>query len=345
MARMSPVASGAQPSRVGSGPDRRAGRLATLVQRPITASLLSLAATLIVFSITSRGTFLQFGNIASILAISAELAFLSYGVTLVMIQGDIDLSVSSVYGISALAFVLLARYLPLIVALPVVLAIAGIIGYVNAFVCVKRGVPSLIGTLGMLFFLRGMIYFFTQGFPRTFPPKARESVLLSILSGRIGNSELQTSIIWVVAATVAIAFVLRRTAYGNHVYAVGGDRELARYMGVDVDRVRLANFMICAMMAGFGGLISAARFMTVAATHGNGEELPAIASAVVGGTLLSGGYGNIEGTLVGVLLVSSLRSGLLLSGAPSYWYIGFMGIVLVLATMLNVTMLKKWLQR
>ncbi len=342
---MSGNRSGAQTSGIGSEPEQGAGRLATIFQRPITASLLSLAATLIVFSITSGGSFIQLGNLASILAISAELAFLSYGVTLVMIQGDIDLSISSVYGISALAFVLLARYMPLIVALLAVLAVAGLIGCVNAYVCVRRGVPSLIGTLGMLFFLRGMIYFFTQGFPRSFPPAARESVLLVILAGRIGGSEFQASIIWLVAATAAIAFVLRRTAYGNHVYAVGGDRELARYMGVNVDRVRLANFVACAVMAGFGGLISAARFMTVAATHGNGEELPAIASAVVGGTLLSGGYGNIEGTLIGVLLVSSLRSGLLLSGAPSYWYVGFMGIVLVLATMLNVTMLRRWLQR
>lgn len=320
-------------------------RFASIFQRPVTASLLSLFATLIVFSITSRGNFIQIGNLASMLAISAELAFLSYGVTLVMIQGDIDLSVSSVYGISALAFVLLARYVPLIVALPIVLLIAGVIGYVNAFVSVKRGVPSLIATLGMLFFLRGMIYFFTQGFPRSFPPKVRESVLLAALSGRIGGSEFQASIIWLLLATVILAFVLRRTAYGNHVFAVGGDRELARYMGVNVDRVRTTNFIVCAMMAGFGGLLSAARFMTVAATHGNGEELPAIASAVVGGTLMSGGYGSVEGTLIGVLLVSSLRSGLLLSGAPSYWYIGFMGVVLVLATMLNVTTLKRWLQR
>jgi simple sugar transport system permease protein len=324
---------------------RAQGRFASIFQRPITASLLSFLVTIIVFSITSNGSFIQIGNLASLLAISAELAFLSYGVTLVMIQGDIDLSISSIYGISALTFVLLARFLPLIVAFAVVLALAGLIGWLNAFVSVRRGVPSLIATLGMQFFLRGIIYFFTQGFPRSFPPNARNNWLLVALSGRIGASEFQMSIVWLVIATVIFSFLLRRTAYGNHVFAVGGDRDLARYMGVNVRRVQVTNFVVCAMMAGFGGLLSAARFMTVAATHGNGEELSAIAATVVGGTLMSGGYGTVEGTLVGVLLVSSLRSGLLLSGAPSYWYIGFMGIVLVLATMLNVATIKRWLQR
>jgi simple sugar transport system permease protein len=140
---------------------------------------------------------------------------------------------------------------------------------------------------------------------------------------------------------VIFGVILRLTRYGNAVLAVGGNREVARAMGISVDRVRLTNFILCALLAGFAGTISASRFHTVAATTGEFMELEAIAAAVMGGCLVTGGYGTILGASLGALLIPAVGAGLIMSGAPAYWYRAFIGVVLVVAAIVNLSVVRK----
>jgi simple sugar transport system permease protein len=312
------------------------------IKRPEAGALFSFIVVVAVFTVLSGGKFLRVGNIASILAMLAERGLAVIGITLLMISGEIDLSISSVYGSSALFFVVLSEQLPPLTAFLLVVLFAAMVGLLNGTVTTKFEVPSIIVTLGTMFFLRGVIYFTTKGFTRSF---RSQDYFIHLLSGRIGGSDFRFSIFWLIVATLLFFTLLEHHPYGNHVLATGSNREVARVMGVKVDRVRMINFLICSIMASLGGMLSAARFGTVAATHGEGIELETIASAVIGGTLLSGGYGSIQGSLIGALLVSSLRSGLLLSGAPAYWYIAFMGVILVVAAVINMGLVRKVLVR
>lgn len=313
-----------------------------LAKRPETGALISLVAVIVAFTALSGGKFLRLGNIASILAMLAERGLAVIGITFLMISGEIDLSISSVYGSSALFFVILSDYFPSIIAFLLVLLFATVIGLLNGTITTKFEVPSIIVTLGTMFFLRGVVYFTTKGFTRSF--RYQDHFVYS-LSGRICESDFRLSIFWLLAATFLFFILLEYHPYGNHVLATGSNREVARMMGIRVDRVKTTNFLLCSLMASLGGMLSAARFGTVAATHGEGIELEAIASAVIGGTLLSGGYGSIQGSLIGALLVSSLRSGLLLSGAPAYWYVAFMGIILIIAAVVNMGLVRRVLVR
>jgi simple sugar transport system permease protein len=135
--------------------------------------------------------------------------------------------------------------------------------------------------------------------------------------------------------------ILVRTRYGNAVYATGGNRDAARVLGVATDKVKLVNFIISALLAGLAGCIQFARFLSVDPMRGQGLELEAIAAAVIGGTLLTGGAGNLIGTLFGVLLVGMVRSGLVQAGAPAYWYQAFVGVIVVVAVVVN-TNLRRW---
>jgi simple sugar transport system permease protein len=144
-----------------------------------------------------------------------------------------------------------------------------------------------------------------------------------------------------ILVTILFEIILSGTRYGNWVYATGGNSAVARALGVNVDRVKLFNFMISGLLAGLGGCISFGRFRLVDPTLGMGMELETITAAVIGGTLLTGGYGSIVGAFIGAFLVGMVRTGLILAGAPAYWYRAFIGIVLVIAAIINIKIKKR----
>jgi len=132
-----------------------------------------------------------------------------------------------------------------------------------------------------------------------------------------------------------LAIILNRTPYGNRVFAAGGNKKVAKALGVNVNRVKLISFTLSGILAGFAGCVQFSRFGSVDALRGTGVELEAIASAVIGGTLLTGGYGSLVGTFFGALLIGMVRSGLVMAGAPAYWYRAFIGVILIIAVIIN----------
>lgn len=314
--------------------------VSTRIRRiPELGVLISLVVVTVLFIILSKGTFGSVRNVASLLAIGAELGIVTIGIAFILISGEIDLSVGSVYGMSALFFVVLAGQVGTVPAFFIALGLACLVGLCNGLLVIKTEVPSLIVTLGLSMFVRGIIYFATEGFTRNIPTDWVTNLLAGNLAGRFLVSTL-----WFVILVVIFTIVLRLTSYGNAVLAIGGNTEVARAMGINVNRVKLINFILCSGLAGFAGMISASRFHTVAATTGQLLELEAIAAAVIGGCLITGGHGTIIGAALGAILIPTVRAGLVMAGAPAYWYQAFIGIVLVAAAILNLVVVRRALR-
>jgi simple sugar transport system permease protein len=145
---------------------------------------------------------------------------------------------------------------------------------------------------------------------------------------------------------VLLIFIVSNwTKFGSNVFATGGNKIAAKYMGIKVDKIKIICFAICSFFAGFAGVLNVSRFKLADPTVGTGLELEAITAAVIGGILLSGGYGNIIGVVIGSILISTIRSGLIIIGVPGYFYTGVLGIVLVITALINNTIINKTFKR
>lgn len=293
--------------------------------------ILAFLVLLVIFSIFSSN-FLTLRNITGILTIVSELGIVAIGVAFLMIAGEFDLSVSSVYAFSGFLFVTLANKYNSPLAFVITLAIAAFIGFCNGIITLRARIPSFIATLGMMLLLRGSLLAVTGGESVSY---SSDAIMPTILTRFIGFG-FRPSHIWFLALTLIFSIMLTNTGYGNWVFATGGNREVARAMGVNTNKVKVTNFMLSALMASLSGCIVISRFNLANASFGTGMELEAIASAVIGGTFLTGGYGTIIGVFFGALLMGMMRTGLVMIGAPAYWYQAFVGVILIIAATINL---------
>ncbi len=303
-------------------------RILTIKTMP---SLIMLILVTIVFYMLEK-EFLSTENIEVILAIAPELGIVVLGVTMLMIAGEFDLSVGSVFGLSPIVYdKLLEMGWNIWLALVVVLFICAIIGAINCLITLKLDIPSFITTLGMMMVWRGVILLITQGFPPPFPKEAIP--IKNFLAGEIGPIYL--SLIWFAVILLALWIVLERTSFGNWTFATGGNVGAARSMGVHPNRVKLVNFMLVSFLVGLSGLIQAHRLGAILPSTGQGLELQAIAASVIGGTSLAGGAGSVAGGAVGTFLILIIDNGLVMARVSGYWFRVFIGTVLIIAVILN----------
>lgn len=300
-------------------------------------ALSGLIIVMIVFTFSARN-FLTWRNFVSIFTSSSELGIIAIGICFLMVAGEFDLSVGSVFAVAPMMGALLAnRGMPMFVAFLVGLLFAALIGLLNGIITIKAKIPSFIATLGSMMFFRGLLLAVSGGFPLTF--EGEDSAFLDLLGGKIMFG-MRASGIWFIVGTIILAIILTQTRYGNHISAVGGNPGTAKAVGINVSKVKLINFMVCAVFAGLAGFTMFGRFHSIDPTAGSLLELEAIASAVIGGTLLTGGYGSIVGAFIGAFLIGVVRSGLILVGAPPYWYQGFIGVILVVSVIMNTKIRK-----
>ena len=295
--------------------------------------LAMLTAAILVFYLISA-PFLSIENIRNILEIAPELGILVTGVTLLMISGEFDLSVGSVFALCPIINIMLINcgwnvYLSAIFAL---LASCGI-GALNAIVTLKLRIPSFVATLGAMMVWRGIVLLITSGWP--FPFVERAAPFEKILVGKV--SIIRFSLIWYGLIVLVFWIILERSRFGNWMFSVGGNPKAARALGVNPDMVKAVNFVITSFLAGLSGLIQADRLEAFLPSAGVGLELDAIAASVIGGASLAGGVGTVIGSVTGTFLIRSIDNGLVLAGAPGYWFRVFVGIVLVVALALNKT--------
>ena len=275
--------------------------------------------------------FLAASNIATLLRAVPLLGIMALGVGILMVSGEIDLSVGSLYLLSS--FVMAVAHAdgwPIGWAILAALGIGLATGIVNGFITTKLRIPSFIATLGMMLVLRG-ITFYASGDDSGMPFNPGEPVT-TILTGEIGI--IQVQFLWLLAFAVLAGLLLHRHRLGNHFYAAGGNREAARAVGINVDRVKMIAFVIASMMATIAAIISVTRTNSVTVI-GQPLELRAIAACVIGGVFLFGGRGSILGVLLGAMLIDLIEDILFLSRAPGFYLDVIVGTIIAVAVILN----------
>ena len=309
------------------------------LQKPELASALLLLLLVIVFQVRSDNVFLSANNIRGILGILPETALVAVGVTLLMICGEFDLSVGSVFALMPMTMaVLVVGGWPFWIAVLAGLGLCAVIGFVNGWITIRFDIPSFITTLGMLFMARSLTVVISGGFPPRIKPGEVPSWLFV---GFVDEGGLvRASVLWFAGIAILISLLLSRTNFGNWVRATGGFPPAAAAMGIATGRVKIACFMICSVLAGFAGMIQSLRLNSFLPSIGEGMELQAVASAVIGGTSLFGGVGSILGGLIGATLIRVIDNGMVLSQVDANWFKFAIGALTIFAVVGNA-----WLRR
>ena len=272
-------------------------------------------------------------NIAQAVSINAVVAS---GMTVVILTAGIDLSVGSIVAASGVATVLLLNGgVPTAIAALVAILVGAFIGLINGAIIAYLALPAFIVTLGALTYTRGIAYSMHGGPVQI----AGESGIESIGNGSIGGIPMPVFIM--IFVYWFFWFLLERTKFGRHVYAVGGNPQAARLSGIDVKKVLMSVYVISGVTAGLAGLMFASRVRSGQVTAGVGYELDAITAVILGGTSLFGGRGRIFGTLIGALLIGVLSNGLVLLGVPIYTQLMIKGGVIILAVAIDTLRSKR----
>lgn len=277
-----------------------------------------------------KNTFLSQENLLNILRQISTLGIIAFGMTLIIIAGEIDLSVGSGVAFSGcLMAYLWQKGVPPVLCFPMVMLSGILIGMFVGFMKIKYRVPSFITTLALMTGLRGAALLITSGFPLTpFPAWYK-----FIGGGYIVNIPFP-AIIFIFTFFI-IQFIMKSTTFGRSVYAVGGNAEAARLSGINVSFVKIAVFCITGFLVAFSGIIMSSRIMSGSPSIEQGLELDVIAAVIIGGTSLMGGSGKILGTLVGVLFIGVVSNGLTLLNVPAYGQFVVRGVIILLAVWLN----------
>jgi len=318
--------------------ERRRGLLKHYLQRPEMAGAALLVLLVAVFQVQSGGVFLSQDNLRGVLALAPEIAIVVTGVTLLMICGEFDLSVGSVFALTPMCLALLLNAgLPFAAAFALALAVALVVGIANGLITLLSSIPSFIVTLGTLYMARSITIVLSGGFPPLLPAEIPTSVFAAPLWE---SSIWRMSLVWLAAIAGLVALLLSRWNLGNWIRATGGGVEAAAAMGVPVQRVKLFCFTACSLLAGLAGIIQVIRLGTPYPSIGEGLELQAIAAAVIGGAALTGGIGTVLGAVIGALLIRAIDNGMVLSGIDANWFKFAIGFLTVFAVIAN-----GWLRR
>lgn len=302
----------------------------------IIIALLAMFIFLTVFP-TTRSTFLTPKNMFNILRQNASNLFLATGMTMVIILGGIDLSVGSVIALSGVvaAGCVVNFGLPEAVGFAAAIAVGAIVGMFNGFVICKTDIPPFIVTLASMNITKGIALVLTGGAPI----RCMTDAFKFPGAGYVGT--VPTPVILMVVIFVIAALMINRTQLGRHIYAVGGNVQAAKFSGINVQKVKFIVYTYTGLMAGIAGVVIASRLYSGQPTAGDGAEMDAIASVVVGGTSMSGGSGRIGGTLIGVLIIGVLNNGLNLLGVDSNFQYVVKGLVILLAVYIDFLRNKK----
>lgn len=308
--------------------------IANLIRRGTVLIFLILLS--LIFS-TQSDRFLTPENLVNILQQNAHIIVVTIGITLTMLVGGIDLSVGSVAALTgAISAGLIVRNgLPFELVIPLTLILGLALGLVNGAMVVYGKLPPFIATLAMMGVARGFMLLYTEGRPianigDSYRFLGRGTVPVPLIG------DVPTPILIALAVILIFMFVLTRTRFGLHIYAIGGNIETSRLAGVPVNRVVLLTYALSGMLAALAGIMLTARLSSAQPQTGIGLELEGIAASVLGGVSLFGGVGNIPGAVIGALFMGTLGNGMNILRLPSYQQQMIQGAVLVVAVMLDM---------
>ena len=308
-----------------------------LLRHPEAGSVISLVAVIaffVIFGHVRLGTFL---GAASWVNFAANLGIVAIPLGILMIAGEIDISVGAMIPAGSMSIAIASGYygLPIVVGIIISLGIGVLVGLVNGLLTVRTSVPSLIITLGTLVAMQGIVLSasvlltHSAGVALTAPQWSK-----TILGQLLGGS-YQVIILWWLALTVIYFFVMHYTRYGNWIFAMGGDKDSARNAGIPTRRTTIALFVLSATSASFVGMCGAILFNSAQVSGGMSYIFNAIVSVVVGGVLLTGGFGSVIGIFFGTLTFAVVSQGIYFTNIDRNWSSLIIGTMLLLAVLMN----------
>ena len=309
--------------------------LKVYLDKPELAGIVLLILLIAIFQVTSHGFLLSYDNLRGVLGLLPEMGMVAIGVTILMIAGEFDISVGSVFALAPMVMAITNNMgVPFVPAVLLGLLAAAGIGATNGMITLRFGIPSFITTLGMLFIARSITVVISGGFPPLLSPDIPNWIFTQYIG------LIRMSMFWFAGLAVILAITLSLMNLGNWIKATGGQIDAANAMGIPTGRVKMFCFVLCSVLAGFAGIIQVLRLGSPLPSLGEGLELQAVAAAVIGGTSLFGGIGTVVGAIVGALLIRVIDNGLVLSRVDANWFKFAIGALLILAVIGNT-----WLRR
>ncbi|WP_417263462.1 ABC transporter permease [Celeribacter sp.] len=342
-----------------------------LMKRPELGAIGGLILVTAFFLITADSSMFTLSGIMNFMTPAAQLGILGIAAAMLMIGGEFDLSIGSMVAFAGMIFGVLAVNLdlPLLVAIPLTLAFSAGIGAINGMIVIRTGLPSFIVTLAGLFILRGLslvgLKVFTGGstqlrgvtdavagdpltglfsgdaFTGLFAKFAEMGLIETFKNGTPKVPGIPVEILWFIAMALICTYILLRTPVGNWIFATGGDANAAQNSGVPVKHVRISLFMVTAMAAALVAIITVIDAGSTDARRGFMKEFEAIITAVIGGCLLTGGYGSAIGAFFGAIIFGMVTIGLTYTDFDQDWFQVFLGGMLLLAVVFNNVIRKR----
>ncbi len=295
------------------------------------ASVFLIAIVLILVFQFANSNFLTLGSIKTLAEYSAETTIIAVGEVMLLICGEIDLSVGFTFAFAPfIMYFINQQGVPLFLSIIAALLVCAVIGTINGVVTVYFKVPSFIATLGAYFYLNGLTLTISNAFPAT-PPDTG-----SFWNGILGNNIYWESF-WAILLVVIMQFVLSKTRWGLYTVSSGSNPHGSSEVGISVNAIKIRNFILASMLAGLAGIMAAFRITSIDPTAGGADIMfQAVSGAVIGGTALQGGAGTIIGAFLGTLVLMILKDGLTLVGVSAFAFDIILGVMIVVAMIVNI---------
>ncbi|WP_327206195.1 ABC transporter permease [Rhizobium beringeri] len=310
-----------------------------LLRRPEAGAFLGLVGVLLFFVVFGSTKFLEPAGAASWLNVAANLGIIALPIGLLMIAGDLDISIGAMIPAGSMTVAVLSGYydLPIWVGMLGALAFGLIVGLVNGYLVVHTAVPSLIVTLGTLFAVQGLMFGTSVLVTGTTRVALTADPWAKFLFGQFLAGSFQVIILWWVAITAIFIFFIHFSLYGNWIFAMGGDKVSARNAGIPTTRLTMVLFVLSAMSASFVGMCQAILFNSAQVSGGMTFIFNSIISVVVGGVLLTGGFGSVIGIFFGTITFAVVNQGIYFTTFDRNWSSLIIGVMLLVAVLMNNT--------
>jgi simple sugar transport system permease protein len=314
-----------------------------LMRRPEAGAFLGLMAVLVFFGIFGGLTFLKVAGLSSWLNVAATLGVIAIPVGLLMIAGELDISVGAMVPAGAMTVAIISGHygLPIYLGIMASLALGITVGLVNGLMVVRTAVPSLIVTLGSLFAVQGMVLGLSVLVTKSTSVALKtEGLAKAIFGDFVLGGQFQVMCVWWFAFTAIYIYVVHFSRFGNWIFAMGGDKVSARNAGIPTERMTIILFVLSATSASFVGMCQAILYNSAQVSGGQSFIFNAIISVVVGGVLLTGGFGSVIGIFFGTITFAVVNQGIYYTDFDRNWSSLIIGILLLVAVLMNNTFRK-----
>jgi len=313
--------------------------LRDLIRRPEAGALIGTLGVFIFFGIFGGSQFLSSAGAASWLNVAAELGIIAVPVGLLMIAGELDLSVGSVLAASSMTLAIVSGHWggPMILGILLALAVGVATGLINGLVVTRTNVPSFVVTLATLSALAGLTLGLSRTTTGTTSVGLKPDPTSKAIFGTLIDGQFEVAIFWWIGVAIVVAWMLQETRYGNWIFAVGGDKESARASGIPTDKVKIALYVGSGFGAALVGVIQTILYNGAQVANGQSFVFNSIIAVVIGGVLLTGGYGSVIGVILGTLTFAIVNQGIYYTGWNSDWASLILGILLLVAVLMNNT--------